>query len=282
MELTLFSIGKAADICSVSTSTLRYYEQNGLITPDHVDEENRYRYYSYETLLRVQTIRYLLDEGFPLSEIREMLQKDDLKTMKSHFAAQITQTEAELRYLKQRLASLNAWHALLVEGDHVLKHNDLSVHTRYLPEHNCFFFRRHPSSEEEQTTAFIETTYYTECKRNGNDLVDLGGSINVYYDSYEDRMDSRVKQLTLFQTMYPDSLSYDNTMTFGGFLAASCYCIGTQQPISQTYQKILDWCCDHRFRLRGDSLERHVLDGYSVIHEENYVTEVLLPIAEEE
>lgn len=278
----MIPIGKAADICSVSTRTLRYYEQNGLVIPDHVDEENRYRYYSYETLLRVQTIRYLLDEGFPLEEIKDMLHKCDLDTMKLHFSTRIKEAELELRYLKQRLSSLNAWHALFTEGDYVLKHNEQTVHTKYLPVQNCFFSRYQSGNEEELTAAYIEATFYSESKRRGNDMVDIGGSINVFFESFEDRIHSNVKQMTLLQTMYPDSGIYDNAMPFGGFLSAACYHIGSRSDIASTYQKIIDWCSAHHFALRGDSFERHVLDGYSVIKENQFVTEVLLPFADEE
>lgn len=280
MEPTLFSIGKAADICSVTTRTLRYYEQNGLIRPDRVDQENRYRYYSYETLLRVQTIRYLLDEGFSLAEIKSMLQKEDLETMRSHFSIRISEAEEELRYMKQRLDSLKAWHTLFVEGDHVLKHTDLSVRTRFFPEHNCFFLKHHPTCAEEQTMAYLESAYYTAYKKHGNDLADLGGSINVHYSSCEDRINGDVKELTLLQSVYPDSPDYDNTMSFGGFLAASCYHIGAGESVSATYYKIIDWCHAHGLKLRGDSLERHVLDGYSIVKEDHYVTEILLPITD--
>lgn len=282
MESSLFSIGKAADICSVSTRTLRFYEQNGLVIPDHVDEENKYRYYSYQTLLRVPTIRYLLDEGFSLEEIKEMLHKNNLDAMKQRFNARIEATELELQYLKQRLASLNAWHALLTEGDYVLKHNEQTVRTKHLPVHNCFYFRYQPNNEEEQTTAYIETTYYSEIKRHGNDMVDIGGSINIHYKSFYDRIHSTVQQMTVLQTMYPDSDSHENTLTFGGFLAAACYHIGSRDTVASTYQKIIDWCSKHHFKLRGDSLERHVIDGYSVSDENQFVTEILLPFANEE
>lgn len=282
MEPTLFSIGKAADICSVSTRTLRFYEQNGLVMPDRVDEETRYRYYSYETLLRVQTIRYLLDEGFPLEEIKDMLHKYDLDTMKLHFNTRIKETELELRYLKQRLSSLKAWHSLFTEGDYVLKHNEQTVHTKYLPAQDCFSFRYEAGGEEELTAAYIEATFYSESKRLGNDMVDIGGSINVYFESFDDRIHSNVKEMTLLQTMYPDSDSHDNVLRFGGFLAAACYHIGNRSTIASTYRKIIDWCAAHHFALRGDSFERHVLDGYSVIKEDQFVTEVLLPFADEE
>ena len=127
---TLFPIGKTAEICGVSTRTLRFYEESGLILPDKVDEENRYRYYTYDTMRRIQTIRYLLDEGFDLATIQDMLHKDDLINLKEHFLSQITETEAQIRYQKQRLASLHAWCALLIEGNYVLEHRDCSVRTR--------------------------------------------------------------------------------------------------------------------------------------------------------
>jgi effector-binding domain-containing protein len=88
--------------------------------------------------------------------------------------------------------------------------------------------------------------------------------------------------MTLLQTMYPDSDSYDNALTFGGFLSAACYHIGDRSNIKTTYQKIIDWCDTHHFALRGDSFERHVLDGYSVSDENQFVTEILLPFADEE
>ena len=67
---TLFTIGQTAEICGVSARALRFYEKNGLIRPDKVDEVNRYRYYSYDTMRQIQTIRYLTDEGFTLSQMR--------------------------------------------------------------------------------------------------------------------------------------------------------------------------------------------------------------------
>ena len=117
---------------------------------------------------------------------------------------------------------------------------------------------------------------------NGNDMVDIGGSIIVHYASFEDRIHATVREMTLLQTMYPDSDSYDNALTFGGFLSAACYHIGDRSNIKTTYQKIIDWCDTHHFALRGDSFERHVLDGYSVSDENQFVTEILLPFADEE
>ena len=213
-EPTLFPIGKTAEICGVSARTLRFYEEHGLIHPDKVDNENRYRYYSYDTMRRIQTIRYLLDEGFALATIQDMLLKDDLNDLKEHFLSQIRETESEIRYQKQRLASLHAWCALLIEGNYVLEHRDLSVRTRYIEEQQYFHFHHVPANAEERTEAFLETKYFTESKKDGHTMIDMGGAFNVLYGSIEDRMANSASKITLLQTVYPDSVSVSHTIPF--------------------------------------------------------------------
>ncbi len=276
---SLFPIGRTAEICGVSARTLRYYESNGLIRPDRVDQENRYRYYSYDTMRRIQTIRYLIDEGFHLATVRDMLRKDDLPALKDHFLSQIKDTESQIRYYKQRLASLQAWRRLLVEGDHVLTHRDLSVRTRFIEEQEYFHFHHRPANDEERTEAFLETHYFTESKKGGNSMIDMGGAFNVLYDSYEDRMTNESREITLLQTVYPNSERVKGTILFGGFLAIACYHVGSTDSIRGTYERMLSWAGEHGFEPDGRSLERQVLDIYSVSSEDNYVTEVLLPIS---
>ena len=87
--------------------------------------------------------------------------------------------------------------------------------------------------------------------------------------------------LTLLQVLFPNSKSDDDTVDFGGFLAVSCYHIGALSNVADTYERMLLWAQQHRFALRGDCCERYVLDIYSTPRQENYVTEVLLPVAED-
>ena len=46
----MLSIGEFSKICQVSTKTLRYYAEIGLILPDEINLENGYRYYSIDQL----------------------------------------------------------------------------------------------------------------------------------------------------------------------------------------------------------------------------------------
>ncbi|TDX96666.1 UNVERIFIED_CONTAM: MerR-like DNA binding protein [Lysinibacillus xylanilyticus] len=49
----MLSIGEFSKICGVSTKTLRYYDEIGLINPDEINAESGYRYYSIEQLKRM-------------------------------------------------------------------------------------------------------------------------------------------------------------------------------------------------------------------------------------
>lgn len=69
----MLSIGEFSNICQVSTKTLRYYAEIGLILPDEINPENGYRYYSIEQLKRMLFINRLKSYNFSLEEIRAIL-----------------------------------------------------------------------------------------------------------------------------------------------------------------------------------------------------------------
>lgn len=278
----LYSIGKVSKICAVSQRMLRYYEEVGLIVPDRIAEPSHYRYYSVQTMRRVQAIRYLIDEGFRMEEIREVLFKEDLDRFEELFVQRIRQTQAEIEYYHQRLDSLKAWYALLVEGRAVYRHKNRSITMRYVPAGRYFYYERLREADEQDSGALLETEYFTQSKRNGHSMVDMGGAFHVLYDSVRERMEGTYRRMTSLQIMFPNSRSEDNTCNFGGFLAVTAYHIGPQEEgLREDYERMLQWAQEHNFRLRGNCLERHVLDVYSAAREENFVTELLLPVEED-
>lgn len=64
-------IGELAKRTHVSTRLLRYYEEEGLLTPDRA--ANGYRNYAEHLVDRVLHIRGLLDSGLPTRIIKQIL-----------------------------------------------------------------------------------------------------------------------------------------------------------------------------------------------------------------
>ena len=49
MQDGLYRIGEVSRITGISRDTLHFYDKIGLLTPEYVGPENRYRYYSRKT-----------------------------------------------------------------------------------------------------------------------------------------------------------------------------------------------------------------------------------------
>lgn len=75
----LFSIGDVAKLFHISVSSLRHYEDVGLLTPEYIDSDSGYRYYSTRQFEVLNTIRYLRTLDLPLSEIADFLGNRDVE-----------------------------------------------------------------------------------------------------------------------------------------------------------------------------------------------------------
>ena len=69
----MLSIGEFSKICKVSTKTLRYYDEIGLINPSKINQENGYRYYSIEQLETMLLINRLKQYNFSLEEKEKII-----------------------------------------------------------------------------------------------------------------------------------------------------------------------------------------------------------------
>ena len=99
-----YSIQELSRLSGVTTRTLRWYDQIGLLKPSRVAESG-YRYYGGAEVDRLQDILYYRALGVELARIRECLDDpsfDRLAALQSHLAA----LEAERERLEQLIRSV--------------------------------------------------------------------------------------------------------------------------------------------------------------------------------
>jgi DNA-binding transcriptional MerR regulator len=75
-----YTIKQIADLAGVTTRTLRYYDQIGLLSPA-VTADNGYRYYDHESLLCLQQIMFFCELDVPLKDIQLMIQQPDFNPL---------------------------------------------------------------------------------------------------------------------------------------------------------------------------------------------------------
>lgn len=91
-----YSIQELSRMAGISTRTLRYYDETGLLKPARVTQAG-YRYYGTPEVDRLQQILYYRERGFQLHTIQKILQDrdfDKLRAMEDHLAA-LKQRQAE-------------------------------------------------------------------------------------------------------------------------------------------------------------------------------------------
>jgi len=72
----VYSIKEIADLAGVTTRTLRYYDEIGLLKPAD-SGDNGYRYYDQSSLLRLQQILFFRELEVPLKDIRLIISRPD-------------------------------------------------------------------------------------------------------------------------------------------------------------------------------------------------------------
>lgn len=107
MEISkLFRIGDVAKLFHLSVSSLRHYEEEGLLIPEYIDKNTGYRYYSTRQFEVLNTIRYLRALDMPLSEITDFLQNRDIELIEEKLRHQkdvVIEKQKELNRIERKI-----------------------------------------------------------------------------------------------------------------------------------------------------------------------------------
>ena len=102
----LFSIGDIAKLFHLSVSSLRHYEDIGLLLPEKTDPETGYRYYSTRQFEALNTIRYLRALDMPLSEIADFFGNRDVERMEEKLRQQhaaVVEKQRQLDRIRRKI-----------------------------------------------------------------------------------------------------------------------------------------------------------------------------------
>ena len=94
-----YTIKEIADLADVTTRTIRYYGEIGLLNPADIGE-NGYRYYDNDSLLRLQQVLFYRELGVPLKEIDLIINRQDFNLVDA--------LEKHRSFIKARIKRLSA------------------------------------------------------------------------------------------------------------------------------------------------------------------------------
>lgn len=120
----MLTIGEFSSICRVSTKTLRYYAEIGLILPEEINPENGYRYYSIKQLETMLFTNRLKTYHFSLEEIKAILESDEVMDDKLYVALNKKKKEISMQVMMCRntLEQIDADMSALRKGKSIMSY----------------------------------------------------------------------------------------------------------------------------------------------------------------
>ena len=94
------TIGEVSKITSLPISTLRYYDSEGIISPNYKDEKTNYRYYRFFQIPIIKMIVHLKKLGFSNAKIKSHLENVSYSHTLELMNKMIEQTQSEIARLQ--------------------------------------------------------------------------------------------------------------------------------------------------------------------------------------
>jgi len=274
----LLSIGEFSKICRVSTKTLRYYDEIGLIKPNEINTETGYRYYSIKQLKSILFINRLKSYCFSLDEIKEIKEIMELdksqfsEVLYSKFKLKKIEMEKNLKALEYSLNQLNADMSNLQNNIPIMSYlDDIKVELVETEAMNILYLQKTMSKEDffEGYGSYFGKLYERIALEK---LTPVGNPMTIYHNS-EFNPDGNDIEFAI-----PIEESVDGTRILPGGLCAKSVLKGSFLELSSLYIKLSEWVEDNGYKLTKSPYEVYVVNPNQTKSSDDLVTEVFFSI----
>ncbi|MBK4205624.1 MerR family transcriptional regulator [Bacillus spizizenii] len=275
----MLSIGEFSKICKVSTKTLRYYDEIGLIHPEDINPENGYRYYSIRQLKEMLLINRLKSYHFSLEEIKTMINVEEnqaeeklifgLQRKRKEVQAKIHAYEYTLTQLNQDILRADMGKSMMSWLD------DIEVELSETQPMNILYIRQMMSSDD---YALGYEKYFSRLYERiaVNKLTLLGTPMTIYHSpEYNPAGNDTEFAIPIEETVR-------ETRYLHGSLCAKSVLKGPYAELTSVYAKLREWVDDEGYDLSQSPYEVYVTDHQQAGVPEDIVTEVYFPIKKKE
>lgn len=270
----MLSIGEFSNICRVSTKTLRYYAEIGLIMPSEVNPENGYRYYSIDQLETMLFINRLKSYNFSLEEIKAILKSEELQDEKLYAALMKKKKEMQqqIQEFQKTLASMDDDISSLKQGKSIISYlDDIDVQLVDVPMMYLLSVRKmvqEPDFAEEYGNCFGRLFRRIQADK----LTVTAPPMVLFYSS----------EYTPFgldtEFAIPVKEYATGTRDFCPGLCLKTVVRGSYSNLSSVYAKQREWAERENYESSGALYEVYVTDPSQVEDESELVTEVYYPV----
>ena len=269
----LFSIGEVSKLFHISVSSLRHYENIGLLHPEYTSPDTGYRYYGTEQFEVLNTIRYLRALDIPLAEIEDFLKNRDISNIEEKLMQQkkiVLEKQKELKRIEQKISHrLNS----LSEAQNMPLDTVTLVQ---LPEKRIVWVDAPLKIKDLQD---MEAPIRKLDQSKAEAVVFLGKvglgilAEHLHKAEYE-------KYDGVFLVLDDEDIYDGETILMEETLCVRLCFRGSHAEAPEQYKKLLDYIKKHQMKIAGFSREITLIDYGITNNPEKFVTEICIPVSE--
>ena len=276
MKDKYYSIGKVSEICNIPIKTLRYYDKINVMVPNLRQENNNYRYYSHDQMVRLFIIKRLRYLGFSLEEVKNILKENDIKNIEVIVEEKRNSIKAEIDELNKKYEEA----ATFKNKIHVENSGNYNVD-------NSFRLER-----QREVYVFGKTAMMQSYK---NENVNLEKWIDIIEAAKERNLNIQGDILVSYHTeMFGQFINRDcevefsivvennvedvEVKKFGGFLAANAIHVGEYSDIIHTYISLKRWIEEKSLVVNGPVTERFMLSPVDLPNTNSHIVKIIVPV----
>jgi DNA-binding transcriptional MerR regulator len=261
-EYTL-SLGQFARLCGTTRDTLRYYYEEGIITP-RVDPFNGYHYYSASQISSFFFITTMRQAGCSIKEISDLIHNSNRESIEKIVNSKILKMQKELFLINQKISALHLGMWIL---------GKFQEHKPGIP----FMDEMPEISYSETKVTNKETAHHT---------ADIAGDISIHLTnaapkanlstfpagvtiSYQDLIKKKYVYNSIISLSF---LPADNIDSFPlpGITAVCCYHESSSSSIDSVYKKIVSFIKKNNLKVCSDLFVISLINLYDKGRDHTY------------
>lgn len=270
----MLTIGEFSNICKVSTKTLRYYAEIGLLEPSEINPENGYRYYAMEQLEKMLFINRLKTYSFTLDEIKTIMHTDDLQDDHVYlaFIHKKKEIEKQIHNYRQILTQLEEDISAMEQGKDIMSYlENIDVQLVDVPRMNLLSIRKMVQADD-YPDAYVKC-YEALFKTMAVHKLTMCGAPMVLFHSKEFSPSGLDTEFGI-----PVQESVTGTRDFCPGLCLKTIVQGAYSELPSVYAKQIEWAQKEGYQCTDALFEVYVTDPSQVDHEQDNITEVYYPV----
>ena len=268
----MLKIGEFSRLSQIPVSTLRYYDDIGLLEPVDVDGLTGYRYYSAEQLPKLNRITVLKDLGLSLTEIVQVTSNGaPASELRDTLQRKRMESERALETERGRLQRLEAWLENLAM-EKTMEEYEVTIKKTSPQQAVCL--RRVMPSYHSEGDLWGEMCGYLGALK---DVQYAGPAMNICHDSEYREKDVDIEVALPLTAPVPESGDIKMRTLPGYEQVASVLHKGPFDTIIKAYQFMLGWIEQNNYKMAGPDRVVYQNDPTEVAPEE-ILQELQIPI----